>query len=298
MILTYKSQLAKIGKIGYSNLKLYKGNMTDYDKILTTDVDLEPPIICIYGVGGIGKTSLAAAFPKPLFLQAEKGAGQLSGVGKLPRITSIQEYEDQLDWAITKVGKFQTLVIDSVDEIQNLKNKQICETEQVEDVLSLGYGRGTGPLRSYFNSFRERLSEAREAGYIVIVIAHSLVSTFKDPIGDDYNRYIMNLDEKISPKIKDWSDITLFINQKPVVKNTGEKSFGKEIKKVLSKDAPERIIYTEERPGFLAKNRYSLPPQMTLYEGNPKKTADEIMKGVSDYLTSKIKKKVAASSGV
>ena len=35
----------------------------------------KPPRIVIYGVPGIGKTSLAAEFPDPIFIQTEEGAG-------------------------------------------------------------------------------------------------------------------------------------------------------------------------------------------------------------------------------
>ena len=37
----------------------------------------KPPRIVIYGVPGIGKTSLAAEFPDPIFIQTEEGAGNL-----------------------------------------------------------------------------------------------------------------------------------------------------------------------------------------------------------------------------
>ena len=37
----------------------------------------KPPRIVIYGVPGIGKTSLAAEFPDPIFIQTEEGTGNL-----------------------------------------------------------------------------------------------------------------------------------------------------------------------------------------------------------------------------
>lgn len=269
--------------------------MTDYSKLITDEVEMLPPIICIYGVGGIGKTTLACSFPKPIIIRTEDGASQLPGVGKLPRVRSIQELEDQLDFVIHGEHKYKTLILDSIDEVQNLKNKAICWKHGVEDVLELGFGKGTGPLRSYFNLLREKLDEVRERGLIVIVVSHSIASTFKDPLGDDYSTYTLALDEKIVPKIKDWTDATLFINNKVLTREAG-KSFGKEVKKPISKGGrPKKIIYTEERPGFLAKNRYDLPAEMELYDNDPKKTANEILGLIRECLMGRAGKNGSAA---
>ena len=165
----------------------------DWSQLIQTNVEYEPPKICIYGKGGIGKTTLAAHFPKPIIIRGEDGAGQISGVAKLPKIKSIAELESQLHWIENGKHNYKTLVIDSLDEIQNLKNKEICAAAGVEDVLQLGFGKGTGPLQSYFNRLRDLLDGIREErGMIIICLAHYLVTTHKDPTGDDYSCYSMN----------------------------------------------------------------------------------------------------------
>ena len=57
----------------------------------------KPPRIVIYGVPGIGKTSLAAEFPDPIFVQTEEGTGnlELTSFSAEP-LTTFVEY----DWKL------------------------------------------------------------------------------------------------------------------------------------------------------------------------------------------------------
>jgi hypothetical protein len=58
---------------------------------------------------------------------------------------------------------------------------------------------------------------------------------------------------------EEWADCVLFANFR--VYTTATKQ-GFEKKVVRGVGTGERVVYTEERPGFRAKNRYSLPPEL------------------------------------
>lgn len=257
--------------------------MKDYSSEIVSRVEVNPPVIIIYGVGGIGKTTLASKFPKPIFIRTEDGAGQIGGVGKLPKCENVYELEDQLAWVAKGDHDYKTCVLDSLDAVEVMKNRDICGKAGVSDVLELSFGKGTGPLRSYFDRLRERLDEIKARGMMVVCIGHSITGIHKDPLGDDYSTYTMNLNDKIVPKMKDWSDITIFINNKIHTKKAGE-HFGKTINKAVSKGKPTKIMYTEERPGFLAKNRYNLPFEIELYDGDPQRSVNELLAGVKAHL--------------
>lgn len=245
----------------------------NYKDLITEDVEMIPPRIIIYGEGGIGKTLFATKFPKPLLIRAENGAGGIKGVGKLPVLTSIDEFESQLDYVIEGDHEYKTLIIDPLDEIQKLKEKDICQTRGVVSVMDVGWGKGSSQLRAYFDDIRWKLDRVQARGMIVILVAHYAIETFQDPVGDNYNFFTMNLEKEVWPKMRDWSDATLFINYETFTKVVDKDK--KTVKAVNSK--ARRFIYTEKRPAFVAKNRYNLPEVMELYEGNPQKTADELI---------------------
>ena len=86
--------------------------------------------------------------------------------------------------------------------------------------------------------------------------------------------------------MKDWSDVTLFINHKINTKKDGE-HFGKTINKAISsKNRPPVFIYTEDRPGFIAKNRYNLDPEIEFPVDGFQAVADYLLDSIRGYLKS------------
>jgi hypothetical protein len=58
----------------------------------------------------------------------------------------------------------------------------------------------------------------------------------------------------------EWCDVLGFANHSIATKTT-DAGFNKKIIRGIG--TGERVLYLEERPGFLAKNRYGLPPSIT-----------------------------------
>lgn len=245
----------------------------DYKNLITEEIEMLPPRLVIYGEGGIGKTLFASKFPKPLMIRAENGASGIKGVGKLPILTSIDEFDSQLDYVISGDHDYRTLIIDSLDEIQKLKEKEICAVRGVPSIMDVGWGKGSSTLRAYFDNLRWKLDQVQQRKMIVVVICHYQIEAFADPIGDNYNFFTMNLEKEVWPKIRDWSDATLFINYETFTKVVDKEK--KIVKPVNTKS--RRIVFTEKRPAFVAKNRYSLPAELELYEGAPERTVSELL---------------------
>ena len=59
----------------------------------------------------------------------------------------------------------------------------------------------------------------------------------------------------------EWADEVLFANYKTFTR-TSDQGFGRQ--RVVGTGAGERVIYTQERPAFKAKNRLGLPPELPL----------------------------------
>lgn len=99
----------------------------------------------------------------------------------------------------------------------------------------------------------------------VVLIAHSEVRRYDSPETDPYDRYGIKLHKGAFALWQEWADMVLFCNYKTSI-HTADVGFNKEIKR--GEGAGERVVYTEERPAYLAKNRWGLPPE--IYIGKDK----------------------------
>ena len=129
-------------------------------------------------------------------------------------------------------------------------------------ILAAGLGRRLGgrpkaALQIGDRSLLERLVNAlRAAGIAVVILAHEEIVRFDDPTGDPYARYQPRLQKAASAILRESANIVGFINYRRTIK---EKDVGFNKKVAHAEGGGERLIYLEERPGFLAKNRYSMP---------------------------------------
>jgi hypothetical protein len=90
-------------------------------------------IICtITGDAGLGKTSLAATFPKPIFIRAEDGLQAIPTATRpdaFPLLSNVDMLWEQLTALIKEDHDYKTLVIDSVTQLDNLFTNHIVDTD-------------------------------------------------------------------------------------------------------------------------------------------------------------------------
>ena len=72
-----------------------------------------PPRLLIHGQEGVGKTTFAATFPKPVFLQTEDGLPRGLEVATFGLLTSYQAVLTALGTLATEPHRYRTLVLDS-----------------------------------------------------------------------------------------------------------------------------------------------------------------------------------------
>lgn len=94
--------------------------------------DEEPLIIVVYGEFGRGKTTLAASFPKPLFIDTNRGMVTLALAGqKTMRFepTGYEDLEALYLWIRDAVeeGDYKTIVVDSLDSLVFLLMDEMTE---------------------------------------------------------------------------------------------------------------------------------------------------------------------------
>lgn len=220
--------------------------------------DLKPPRIFLYAVEGIGKTTFAASAPAPIFIQTEDGLGSIDAA-RFPMVETIDNVRQAIGVLYNDPHDFQTVVLDSADWLEQIIAREI---EAKHDAKELAYGKGAlkqaevwQELLAGFNALRN------DRGMSVILIGHSQIKRFDSPETEPYDRYSPKLQERSNALLREWADAVLFANYSVVVKST-EVGFKKEVSRGIT--TGERLLYTTEKPAYMAKNRYALPDSLPL----------------------------------
>lgn len=221
----------------------------------------------MYGVEGIGKSSLAASAEDTIFIQTEDGAGDID-VDKFPLCENYKVFKDQVLALMSEEHEYKHLAIDSVDWLEKLIEQDLVESwnssegQSIKSLSEIPYGKGSGMLEAeIFNVLNVLDCLVRERKMGIILIAHSEISRFEAPDVEAYDRYVPALNKKVSPIVREWADEVLFLNYKVSTVKVDD-NFGKAKHKGIG--GTQRLIYTTEKPAHMAKNRCGLPETMEL----------------------------------
>lgn len=228
-----------------------------------------PPRILIYGPPKIGKSSFAALADRPIFQQTEDGLDALN-VDAFPKAESFEQVMMNMVDLRDQPHDFGTLATDSLDHLEPLIWKQVCSESNVEriELADGGYGKGYTAALNLWTEFFNLQNELRHKGMVIVNIAHAQVKRFESPVTDAYDRYEIKLHKSAAAKAAELSDIILFANYYVGIKKDTDSSKQKDAdKRKLGVGSGERTLYTEERPAFIAGNRYSLPPEIPFDKG-------------------------------
>lgn len=220
---------------------------------------LETPVrAVIYGSEGIGKSTLAAQLPDPLFIDIEGGTAQLD-VARIDTPTSWSMLIEEVAFVRDNPDVCRTLVIDTADRAQALCENALLIESGVDSIEKIGggYGKGyTALLEKFRKDLLYRLDEVIARGINVVLLAHAVMRKQESPDDPPFDRWELNLQKKIAPEVRAWADLLLFCNFRimAVEENGRTKARGQ----------AKRIMYANHRPTFDAKNRYGLPDEMLL----------------------------------
>lgn len=243
---------------------------------------LGPTRYVIYGPEGVGKTTLAAAAPDPIFFDVEDGSSQIDVArypfrdgmaGHVP--VKLTEVVAAIDDLITSEHSYKTLVIDSVDRLESLiwkfmlardsipsaRNPKATPMESIEDY---GYSKGYNSAVEEWRSFCARLDRLRYSRNMeIVLVGHAQVKTFKNPQGDDYDRYQLRINDKAAGFLKEWAEVTAFA--------CFEEGTAKETKHARPKgfSTGRRLLKLSRSAAVDAKSRLALPEEVEIDISNP-----------------------------
>lgn len=222
--------------------------------------------VVIYGVEGIGKSTLASKFPDPLFIDLEGSTNNMD-VKRISKPSSWNMFLQQIDWII-KENPCKSLVIDTLDYAEEYLCKPYVTATRpnangqfVKNIEDYGYGSGYKHLADIWGrELLNKLTEVVDAGINVVLLAHATQRKVDSPdqLGS-YDKYELKLEKKTSSLTKEWADLLLFLNFKTDVTTIRDGMTTK--RKGTSQ---KRVMHTTNHAAYDAKNRHSLSDELEL----------------------------------
>ena len=185
-------------------------------KGLTTEAPFPIPRIIVYGRVKIGKSTFAAQFPNPIFLDFEDGLGYLAHaykektnkmLGKTNKIKTLASLKDWLDRLLKEDHDFKTVIIDSIDWLNAICEEEIRKKQNLTEFgkpFGAGYNELEVVIRGILNCL-DRLRKDRQM--LPILIAHGEVTTVHQPGKDPFDAYLIKLRKRVNGTIREWADI-------------------------------------------------------------------------------------------
>lgn len=227
-------------------------------KSIQKNTAMAAPRLMLYGVEGIGKTTFAAGAPDPVFICTEDGLGSLQ-VDHFPLATKASDVLDAIGALWNEKHEFKTVVLDSVDWLDNMI---WADVEAKHDAKDLAYGKGAMIVADRWREVLAGLNALRnDKGMIVMLLAHCQIKRFDSPEVEPFDRYQPKLQERSNAILREWVDALLFANYKTIVRKD-DVGFNKTNNRGIS--TGERLLFTSEKPAYMAKNRYSLPESLPM----------------------------------
>lgn len=226
-----------------------------------------PPRLFIYGIEGIGKSTLAKNAPSPIFIPTEDGLREID-CAHFPVAKSMEEIEESLRALIAEKHDYKTVVIDTVDWLEHLVWDRLCQKYGVDNIEQVdgGYSRGYKHAVSLWRHLTDGLDTLNcQRNMGVILLAHAGKEKQEDPESPSYDQHAPRLHRLANGYLSGWADAVLFATRKMITK-TEDAGFNKTrtIVSGLGKDGGQRVLRCIGSPSCRAKNRYNLPYEIPL----------------------------------
>jgi len=228
-----------------------------------------PSRTIFYGVEGVGKTSWAAQSPKPIFMMIRGETGLetlidnniLKETDHFDEVLRFPQALDCVRYLIDNDTGHRTLVIDTIDKLARLESEYVCERNFSGSWAKMSaYGKAPENVLPDWISFFQTLDALRITRKMgIILLGHTQIKTFKNPEGEDYDRYQPTFEIKQQwDAPARWADMILFANHVDYAKRKDGELKAKGV------GSGERAIYTEHTAAYDAKNRIGLPSEISM----------------------------------
>lgn len=226
---------------------LYERGLMEFQ--ITEGVQREPFTALLYGPPKVGKSFFANTAPDALFLDTERGTGLLKA--KRVALNEGEMLYKAVGWAAKQTAA--TIVIDSLTAVEKMLAEKVCAENGWKNLETPGFGKGAVALKAEWTRFVRGVGWLKDQGKNVILVAHSRVKPFADPMHESYDRYEPDFHKEATTLITSTVDAILFLRPRTIVKDSEDE------KRKLAVGTG-RELHTKESPAFIAGNRFSLKP--------------------------------------
>lgn len=236
-------------------------------RLHSSEPEWRAPKIVLSAVEGWGKTSAGAHAPNPAILMAsgETGYETLLSAGLVPNVPRVELAEWQhtietVEDMIVNANGIETVVFDALGGFERQCHEEVCRRDFKGDWGEKGfasYQKGYDIALRDWLVFLSRLEALQKSqGTTIVLLSHIKISTFKNPDGADYDRWVSDVHHKTWGQTAKWADDVFFGNFLSVIEDV---KVSKATKKGKGTGGTSRIVYTERRDAWDAKNRHGMP---------------------------------------
>ncbi len=182
-------------------------------------VTLTAPKVMIYGLAGVGKSTLASKLKNPVFLDFEGGLNYLD-VNRTKQYQTLEAfYKDLIDLYHAKEREYDTIVIDSADWMMRKIVEQVAgiDSKNLKETLvrsNGGYGAGKQILENEVRSkLLPYLVVLNKKGYGICLIAHAEMKNMHDAEGVDTKQIAPKIDVNTMNAFVEWCDNVFYLKK-------------------------------------------------------------------------------------
>jgi len=211
-------------------------------------------LIC--GPPGVGKSTLAASSPNPIFLAAENGLQYLHATAYDP---TPRTYHDVLR-ALREIAEdstFETFVVDTLNWVEPIVWAHVGTLGKKMAVEDYGYQDGYRMAAREFRPILKELEAINERKNIIL-LAHVRVRTRKNPEGDDYEAMAVSVHDLIGDLITQWVNVVGYLTTDATV----GKAKGDRVAKATESET--RILRMRSHPAYPSKSRPDAPERIEI----------------------------------
>lgn len=229
-------------------------------------VKTTPSLDLIYGFEGVGKSSLGATYPAPLFLDTEGSTSDLD-VHAI-EVKDYASFVEAMQFACQS-NEYKSIVIDTVDWLDQMVIENILREDNatsITDSKLYGFGAGDKRIQGYwYKNIIPMFKAVLKSGKNLVMLGHAEVKGQDDPLNGRFDKYKLKMSKLSSSIVKEYVRNMFFMTFETHIE------YRKGLEKNKLKGGRIRNIHTVHTPQYEAKCRTKgIPETMVFIEGiNP-----------------------------